>query len=85
VIEAAESFADHIKDQDTKIVSVFEVHQHAKSDKSDLAIARSLEFRAENTDLLFTHAAFVFDGKLGCTPSMVPPRHQSSLIWNLLR
>ncbi len=68
IIEAAESFADTTEDPKNKIVSVAEEYARAQKDKVELAIALPVEFMAENTDTLFSHAAIMFDGQPGFTP-----------------
>jgi protoheme ferro-lyase len=73
VIQAAEGFADKIEDPKNQIVSIAEEYQRAQADKIDLAIALPIEFLAENTDTLFTHAAVMFEGQPGFTPYMSPP------------
>lgn len=73
VIQAAESFADTAEDPKNEIVSVAEEYQRAKADKVGVAIALPIEFMAENTDTLFTHAAVMFYGQAGYTPYMAPP------------
>lgn len=73
VIHAAESFADQIEDPKNQIVSVAEMYKSATMDKADLAIALPLEFIAENTDTLFTHAALMFEGQPGYSLYMAPP------------
>jgi hypothetical protein len=73
VIQAAESFADKVEDPSNKIVSVAEEFARAKADKVDIAIALPLDFMAENTDTLFTHAAVMFDGQPSFTRYSGPP------------
>jgi protoheme ferro-lyase len=73
VIQAAESFADKIEDPKNQIVSVREEFDRAKKDNIELAIALPLEFMAENTDTLFTHASVMFEAQPGYTPYMAPP------------
>jgi protoheme ferro-lyase len=73
VIQAAESFADTIEDPKNQIVSVSEMYKSAIADKADLAIALPIEFMAENTDTLFTHAALMFEDQPGYSLYMAPP------------
>jgi Ferrochelatase len=73
VVRASEGFADPPEDPDNQLVSVAEEFRRAGADKVDLAIALPVEFMAENTDMLFTHAAAMFEGLPGYTPYQGPP------------
>jgi protoheme ferro-lyase len=79
VIQADESFADGKEDPKNQIISVAEEFTRAQRDKVDLAIALPVEFMAENTDTLFTHAAIMFDGQPGYSSYMAPP---ANVDWN---
>lgn len=73
VVQASEGFADPPEDKKNELVSVAEEFRRAANDNYDMAISLPLEFMAENTDMLFTHAAVMFDGFDGYTPYQGPP------------
>lgn len=69
----AEAFADAIEDPDNQIVSVNELYRRAAKLGFAVATAVPLEFLAENTDSLFGHQAFFFDGMPGYSDYLGPP------------
>jgi hypothetical protein len=73
VVRASEGFADPPEDKNNELVSVAEQFHAAEAAGEELAIALPLEFMAENTDMLFTHAAIMFEGLPGYTLYEGPP------------
>jgi protoheme ferro-lyase len=73
VVSASEGFADPPEDPENKLVSVAEEFQRAIRDKAAVVIAVPIEFYAENTDTLFSHAAVMFDGMPGYATYQGPP------------
>jgi hypothetical protein len=73
VIQASEGFADPPEDNKNQLVSVAEEFRRAADDKFDVVISLPLEFMAENTDMLFTHAAAMFEGLPGYEAYQGPP------------
>jgi hypothetical protein len=69
----SEAFADAVEDPDNQIVSVNELFTRARQQGNAVAVAVPLEFLAENTDSLFGHAAFMFDGLPGYADYQGPP------------
>jgi hypothetical protein len=73
IVRASEGFADGPEDKKNELVSVAEEFRRAADDKFDVVVSLPLEFMAENTDMLFTHAATMFDGLPGYSPYQGPP------------
>jgi protoheme ferro-lyase len=73
VAHGSEAFADAVEDKSNQIVSVNELFATARKRGDAVAVAVPLEFLAENTDSLFGHAAFMFDGLPGYTDYQAPP------------
>lgn len=73
LVRASESFADLPEDKNNEILSVREAFAQAVTEKADLAIALPVEFLAENTDTLYTHAALMFKDLPGYRPYQGPP------------
>lgn len=70
---APEGFADALEDPDNQQISVHELYRRAESEGFTVAVASPLEFMAENTDMLFSHSALMFDGFPGYRTYMGPP------------
>ncbi len=77
VTHGSEAFADAVEDKDNQIVSVNELFVKSRKQGDTVAIAVPLEFLAENTDSLFGHAAFMFDGLPGYRVYQAPPANTS--------
>ena len=73
VVYASEGFSDLPEDKNNQLVSVAEEFHRAVNDHYDLVISLPIEFLAENTDMLFTHAAIMFDGLPGYQSYQGPP------------
>lgn len=73
VVAAQEAFGDTAEDPENKILSVNESYARARKEGRALAIALPVEFLAENTDTLFAHAVFMFDGLPGYQSFQGPP------------
>jgi hypothetical protein len=73
VVRASEGFADPPEDNDNLLVSVGEQFHASEAAGEELAIALPLEFMAENTDMLFTHAAIMFEDLPGYQLYQGPP------------
>jgi hypothetical protein len=73
VVRASEGFADPPEDKQNQLVSVAEQFQVGVQAGEELVIALPLEFMAENTDMLFTHAAIMFEGLPGYQLYQGPP------------
>ena len=69
----AEGFADDLEDPEDKIVSVNELYRRADAEGFALAAAVPVDFPAENTDNLFSHATVMFDGFPGYETYSGPP------------
>ena len=69
----SEAFADGIEDPGNKIVSVNELYRQAIAAGDAVAVAVPLEFLAENTDSLFGHQVFFFNGLPGYRDYNGPP------------
>jgi protoheme ferro-lyase len=68
-----EGFADPPEDPNNVSVSVAELITKGRQQKDDLVFVVPVEFMAENTDTLFSHAAIMFEGLPGYTNYMGPP------------
>jgi hypothetical protein len=68
VTEAYEGFADTIEDPKNVLVSVREEAERAKAEGAKTIVVVPIEFLAENTDTLFSHAALMFEGMPGYQP-----------------
>lgn len=73
VVFASEGFADTLEDPDNVIVSVRESWERAAREGYVVANAVPLDFLAENTDTLFSHAAIMFGGLPGYRAYQGPP------------
>jgi protoheme ferro-lyase len=73
VVRASEGFADPPEDKENVLVSVSEQFAAASAAGDEVVIALPLEFMAENTDMLFTHAAIMFEGLPGYNLYQGPP------------
>jgi hypothetical protein len=73
VVRASEGFADPPEDKANVLVSVAEQFQAGAQAGDEVVIALPLEFMAENTDMLFTHAAIMFEGLPGYSLYQGPP------------
>ena len=71
-----EAFADSVDDPDNKLLSVNELYKQARKAGAAVAVALPIEFLAENTDTLFAHQAYFFDGIGGYRTYAPPPLTQ---------
>jgi hypothetical protein len=79
VVRASEGFADPPEDNQNQLLSVREAFDQAIKEGVDVAAALPLEFMAENTDMLYTHASIMFSGMPGYTKYQGPP---ANVDWN---
>ena len=68
-----EAFADAADDPDNQLLSVNELFKQARKAGYAVAVALPIEFLAENTDTLFAHQAYFFDGIAGHRTYAPPP------------
>jgi protoheme ferro-lyase len=73
VIYASEGFSDLPEDKKNQLVSVSEEFHRAVKDDYEVVISLPVEFLAENTDMLFTHAATMFEDLPGYRSYQGPP------------